>query len=143
MQSFKSFVDQTSEPQNTNELNERFHGGRFLRDEKYEALYQGNIVTLACVDSFIDKTLSDKRRYVVFAKLGSKKLIIAPVRIAKVQYGDRTSEYVFDKKLNLRVAPVEGIFDNDYDDSDYSFIGKDLRQGNASDDSYDDEHIMF
>ena len=142
MQSFKSFVDQTSEPQNTNELNERFHGGRFLRYEKYEALYQGNIVTLTCVDSFVDKTLSDKRRYVVFAKLGSKKLIIAPVRIAKVQYGDRTSEYVFDKKLKLRVAPVEGIFDNDYDDSDYSFIGKDLRRGNASDDVYD-EHIMF
>ena len=143
MQSFKSFVDQTSEPQNTNELNERYHGDRFGRFEEYEALYQGNIVTLTCVDSFVDKTLSDKRRYVVFVKRGSKKLIFAPVRIEKVQYGDRTSEYVFDKKLKLRVAPVEGIFDNDYDDSDYSFIGKDLRQGDASDDSYDDEHIMF
>lgn len=122
MQSFKSFINQTSGLQDDNLFEERYSwDNEFKSYEKYDALFHGQKVTLICRGYFADDTLSSKKKYVIFEAPGYKKMIIAPLSVAKrvTEEGPFLGEYVDDDIIKLKVASIEGIFDEDF-----NFIGK-------------------
>lgn len=122
MQSFKSFINQTSGLQDDNLFEERYSwDNEFKSYEKYDALFHGQKVTLICRGYFADDTLSSKKKYAIFEAPGYKKMIIAPLSVAKrvTEEGPFLGEYVDDDIIKLKVASIEGIFDEDF-----NFIGK-------------------
>ena len=59
MQSFKSFIDQRSGPQDDDLFEERYSwDNEFKEYEKYDALFHGQKVTVTCRGNFADDTLS-------------------------------------------------------------------------------------
>lgn len=126
MQSFKSFINQPSGLYDDNLCEERYSwDNKFKEYEKYDALYHNQKVTVTCRGYFVDDTLSSKKKYAIFEAPGYKKMIIAPLSVAKRVTGENPflGEFVDDDILKLKVAAIEGIFDEDF-----NFIGKATRK---------------